>query len=635
MKSLAQASQSIVLIVSIACNCLPCTSLDPVDAWCNESTTAEERWRPSFHFSPRRNWINDPIRPVKVGDVWHLWFQYNPFGAYWGNMTWGHATSPDLLRWTEQEVAIRPSEAYDRLGIFTGSVVAVDKDGDRPGNDHLIAFYTSVAHLPIHWYLPFQLGQETQSRAASYDGGSTWTKNVNNPLIRAPPAELWPGVAPSAPSCVPAAHQFNPLNVTGFRDPSIDFVAESGTWRMLLGSGVVNNSGMVLQFTSEDLLSWKYAGPLLQCGDVPRLGRNWECPNLFTTASDGGGGAAAVASGYILTVGVEPAANRQNHSAMWLTGNMTELKTFVPQNVGFVDQGNLYAVTSFSSSSGRQYVMGWSAEERDLTNASWAGVMGLPRTATVVRQKLSMQPLAIAGQLCTQTSLALPETLGGGAQEAGAPVVIVDALPRGVLHFSADFAPCTPSSNACYLELFVLSSADEYTKLTFSKQDSDTARLQLDKSKSSLLCNNALAQCDTETMDMPFDSRGALNVTIVLDGSVLEIFSGDGTSALTTRAYPTLARSTSVMAFAPQHSEAPKLLQADVCVVDPCARPESQWPTAWIVAFCCGAAVIVAATVAIVVILCRRSEKFSPGSPPSRSRRSTLEQELLSTDNDA
>ena len=537
-------------------------------------------------------------------------------------MTWGHATSPDLLRWTEQEVAIRPSEPYDRLGIFTGSVVAVDKAGDRPGNDHLVAFYTSVAHLPIHWYLPFQLGQETQSRATSFDGGSTWTKSANNPLIRTPPPEFWPSLAPTAPTCIPSAKQFAPLNVTGFRDPSIDFMASSGTWRMLLGSGVANNSGVVLQFTSEDLMTWKYAGPLLQCGDVPDLGRNWECPNLFVAASD------TANSEHVLTVGVEPAANRQNHSAMWLTGNMTTLETFAPQNVGFVDQGNLYAVTSFSASSA-QYIMGWSAEERDLTNASWAGVMGLPRATEIRQSKLSMRPMDIAGSLCTQSSLPLPENLGA----QGTPVVIVEALPRGVLHFSADFALCAPPSDACYLELFVFASVDEYTKLTLTKQDNYTAQLQLDKSKSSLLCNDALAQCGSDTMDMPFESLGTLNVTIVLDGSILEVFSGDGTAALTTRAYPTLAGSASVMVFVPQHDQAPNLFHVDVCIVDPCAGHENPWPTLWIVAIGCGAAVVVAATVAVIVAVCRRTAKCKPGYSSSRSRRSTLEQELFSSDN--
>ena len=112
------------------------------------------RYRPQFHFTAPRGWMNDPIRPLKVGATYHLHYQYNPCGANWGNMTWGHATSKDLLTWEDHPVALWPTSSYDRGGVFTGSVL-------QTGAAEFVAFFTGAALLPISWNLPYTLGMET------------------------------------------------------------------------------------------------------------------------------------------------------------------------------------------------------------------------------------------------------------------------------------------------------------------------------------------------------------------------------------------------------------------------------------------------------------------------------------------
>ena len=79
-----------------------------------------EKFRPQLHFTPERNWINDPNGLVFHEGVYHLFYQYHPASSEWGPMHWGHATSSDLVQWKEQPIALYP----DSIGmIFSGSAV--------------------------------------------------------------------------------------------------------------------------------------------------------------------------------------------------------------------------------------------------------------------------------------------------------------------------------------------------------------------------------------------------------------------------------------------------------------------------------------------------------------------------------
>ena len=192
-----------------------------------------EKHRPVYHHTPQYGWMNDPNGMFYKDGVWHLCYQFNPYGSQWENMTWGHSTSTDLVHWKAEPTAITP----DALGtIFSGCCV-VDKNNTAGfGNDAVIAFYTSAG------------ARQMQSMAYSTDGGKTFTKYENNPIITS--------------------------NVPDFRDPHVFWNAEAGFWNMILAAGQ-----QMSIYSSKDLKEWKHESDF--GAEYGNHGGVWECPDLM------------------------------------------------------------------------------------------------------------------------------------------------------------------------------------------------------------------------------------------------------------------------------------------------------------------------------------------------------------------
>jgi fructan beta-fructosidase len=213
--------------------------------------------RPQFHFSAKENWLNDPNGLVYYKGVYHLFFQHNPFGNTWGNMSWGHATSTDLVRWTEQPVAI--PQTFNDAGesiedIFSGSAVVDWNNTSGFGstdNPPMVAIYTS-AYTPKH---PTLAGRQAQSLAYSTDEGQTWTKYSGNPVLDIGSGE--------------------------FRDPKVFWYEPAQEWRMVLVRALEHKVDI---YGSPNLRDWTH---LSEFGPVGATGGAWECPDLFPLAVDG------------------------------------------------------------------------------------------------------------------------------------------------------------------------------------------------------------------------------------------------------------------------------------------------------------------------------------------------------------
>lgn len=294
--------------------------------------------RPVFHFTPQRNWMSDPNGLVHDRGLWHLYFQHNPEGPDWGNMSWGHATSPDLRHWTEHPVAL----AY-RAGeqIFSGSVVARRTDSEG----QLIAFYTSA----------FDDDHQAQSRAISRDGGYTWQPDAENPVLD--------------------------RGSSAFRDPKvIRYVDETGDlhWIML---AVEADDRQLLVHSSTDLRSWTLRSTL---GPIGADGVVWECPDLVQLPVDGNPDDLR----WVLLLSTNPVGpdpDPAGSSMHYLVGRFDGI-AFTPDTPELVrlDHGrDFYAGVTFDSSpGGTAIVLGWMSNWRyagAFPSTPWRGAMSLPR----------------------------------------------------------------------------------------------------------------------------------------------------------------------------------------------------------------------------------------------------------------
>lgn len=204
-----------------------------------------EHWRPDFHFSPEKNWTNDPNGLIFLDGEYHLFYQFNPFENKWGHMSWGHAISKDLIKWEHLPVAI----PEDSVWIFSGSTVIDKNNSSGLGNGNgncMVAIYTADYHNGK---------KEAQYLAYSNDKGRTWEKYAGNPVLD--------------------------LNAKDFRDPNVFWYEKTKQWIM---SVVLPTEYKVLFYGSSNLKNWNKLGEFGNQGDVRKI---WECPSLTELAVDG------------------------------------------------------------------------------------------------------------------------------------------------------------------------------------------------------------------------------------------------------------------------------------------------------------------------------------------------------------
>ena len=269
-------------------------------------TTNREAYRPVYHHTPLWGWMNDPNGMFYKDGVWNLYYQYNPYGSIWGNMTWGHATSRDLVHWQYEGTPVEP----DALGtIFSGSAVVDSSNTAGFGKNAIVAMYTTAAE------------NQTQSLAYSNDDGKTFTKYSGNPTLTAKKPD--------------------------FRDPKMIWNETTKEWNLIVGTGQKMNF-----YSSKDLKSWKFESSF---GESYGCHKGvWECPDLLKM--DNGK--------WVLVCNINPGGPYGGSATQYFVGQWDghqftcESK---PEVTKWMDYGkDHYATVTFSSApNGRHVALAW------------------------------------------------------------------------------------------------------------------------------------------------------------------------------------------------------------------------------------------------------------------------------------
>lgn len=307
--------------------------------------------RDELHLKAPGNWINDPNGFIYYKGNYHLFYQYFPFAPVWGTMHWGHAISKDLVHWEHLGVALFPTKAYDRSGIFSGS--ALEKDGK------LYLYYSAVRYLTedaenVH-IVPEGCFETSQAMIVSEDGYHFDNWNQKRQVI----------------PVIQDTEMADPCNT---RDPKV--WREGKYYYMILGS-TYEGTGRVLFFRSEDAVNWEYVN---QCRDA-RYGTTMECPDLFQV----GGQTVFVSSPMnILKEDLGTA-----HHAVCALAEFEESGCHLelPEAYQFVDYGlDFYAPQTNVDAEGRRVMIGWMRMPRAVEvpgETAWNGMMSLPRVVEV------------------------------------------------------------------------------------------------------------------------------------------------------------------------------------------------------------------------------------------------------------
>ncbi|KAL8505116.1 hypothetical protein ACS0TY_016357 [Phlomoides rotata] len=296
---------------------------------------------------------SDPNGPMYYNGYYHLFYQYNPKGAIWGNIVWAHSVSKDLIKWERLEHAIYPSKPFDKYGCWSGSATIL------PGNKPII-LYTGIIdkkNTQVQNYaVPANLSDPYLRK---------WVKPDNNPLIVADIS----------------------INKTAFRDPTTAWKGTDGNWRISIG-GRRKNRGIAYLYRSKDFKHWVKAKHALHTKSGTG---NWECPDFFPVSVSDNNGLDTSAKGSHVKHVLKVSLDVTRYEYYTLGTYSTEVDKYIPDknmvdgwNGLRYDYGNFYASKSFfDPKTNRRILWGW-ANESDSTiddiKKGWAGIQLIPRT---------------------------------------------------------------------------------------------------------------------------------------------------------------------------------------------------------------------------------------------------------------
>ncbi len=463
--------------------------------WNNMSVTDSfpaanrEKFRPAFHHTPVYGWMNDPNGMFYKDGVWHLYYQWNPYGSKWQNMTWGHSSSTDLINWQHHPAAIEP----DGLGtVFSGSC-AIDKDDTAGfGSDAVIALYTSAA------------ASQVQSLAHSNNNGNTFEIYPGNPVITLE---------------------------SEARDPNMFWNEATGEWNLVLAHALEHE---MLVFTSPDMKQWT-----LQSAFGKGLGAQdgvWECPDLFELAVDG-----SDQKKWVLICNINPGGPFGGSATQYFIGEF-DGKTFTPDRdadgnvpTKWMDYGkDHYATVSWSNApDNRRTAIGWMSNWQyaaEVPTKQYRSANTLPREIGLFR--------ASDGEIYTSCTPS-PEI---GALRGNASVK-KRSFTAGKK--SRTFALPEANGGICEITLEITPKKGVPVNLTLANEAGNKVEMVYNPAESTFSFDRYQSGQTDFSQDFPaittapaFTDGGNLRLRIFIDRSSIEVFEQNGRFAMTNLVFP-------------------------------------------------------------------------------------------------
>ncbi len=436
-----------------------------------------DRYRPKFHYTAEKGWINDPNGFSRYQGEYHLFAQHNPYDSVWGPMHWAHAVSKDLITWEHKEIALTPTEDYEKdYGCFSGS--AIEFEGKH------VLMYTSAGGT--FW------GPQKQQQCIAIGDGNHYTKSPSNPVI--------------GEKDLPDFAQCN-----DFRDPKM--IQHGDYIYSIIGSRVEESGvGTILLYRTKNLIDWEYVGETLRADKS--MGIVFECPDLFKLGDK-----------YVIVtspIHMEQQGNKYANLSVviYLVGDMDfETGKFTPEYYDELDSGlDFYAPQSMEDENGRRILIAWAqGQDRNmpshLLGHGWASCMSLPRELILEGNRLVQRPIS---ELVNYESNEQTD-LSKGNQEQYRLQVKID----------------TTSGSFVKLEL-LKTPAGAFTIYV----DIEKNTVTVDRSKSFFQLEKNPVEKDLKGKRIvEIERKANLELDIIVDTSIVEVFIDGGRYTMTSNYY--------------------------------------------------------------------------------------------------
>lgn len=450
--------------------------------------TNKECFRPVYHHTPAYGWMNDPNGMFYKDGVYHLYFQYNPYGSVWGNMHWGHSTSSDLMHWKFEGSAIVP----DAWGaIFSGSCVVDHENTAGFGKGAIVAFYTSAKSTP--WG-----DVQSQSMAYSLDNGKTFTKYEGNPILTSSERD--------------------------FRDPKVFWYAPGKHWVMMLAVG----QHMEI-YSSVNLKDWKKES---EFGAMQGAhGGVWECPDLVEIPVEG-----TRQKKWVLICNLNPGGPFGGSAAQYFVGSF-DGKTFVnesPTLTKWMDWGkdNYAMVTWNNAPDGRCVALGWMS--------NWQYANNVPtrqyRSANTIARDLTLYRV---GEELYLKSTPSPEVKKARGEKVSKPSFDVAG--------EYEVASLLDDNKGAYeVELVIQNQGASKIAFCLLNEKGEKVSMHYDLARRQFVMDRSESGTVDFSKDFlavtvaPADTDKELTLRLFVDRSSIEAFGEDGKFVMTNLVFPSL-----------------------------------------------------------------------------------------------